>query len=288
MSTQKHGTKGQLYVVATPIGNRDDLSPRAISLLQQVTLILAEDTRHSGKLLKYAAVSTPLHAFHEHNEQQQVTTIMDKLHQGQDIALISDAGTPLISDPGYRLISAAHDHHINVVPIPGPCALIAALSAAGLSSASFSFYGFLPAKQAARKTALTALVNEVQTLIFYEAPHRIVDMLMDIEAVFGPRRLVSIARELTKQFETIKRGPIAELLDWIKADPNQQRGEFVVLIEGCDTTQKDSVTLTLEAILSPLLAALPLKQAVDLAVKITGVKKNSLYNLALTLNSCID
>jgi len=269
-----------LYIVATPIGNLSDISERAVQILKQVDLIAVEDTRHSGKLLQHSGVSTPMQALHEHNEAKKVEQLIELLTAGKSIALISDAGTPLISDPGYQLVKAAIDAGIKVSPVPGASALIAALSASGLPSDAFIFEGFLPNKSASRLKKLEALADESRTLIFYEAPHRIIDCLEDMQQVFGAERVAVVARELTKTFETIKKDSLENLLNWIKADSNQQRGEFVLLIQG---QEKAATTINAEAerILDILLQELPLKQASQLAARITGIKKNTLYELAL-------
>jgi len=269
-----------LYIVATPIGNLSDISERAVQILKQVDLIAVEDTRHSGKLLQHSGVSTPMQALHEHNEAKKVEQLIELLAAGKSIALISDAGTPLISDPGYQLVKAAIDAGIKVSPVPGVSALIAALSASGLPSDAFIFEGFLPNKSASRLKKLEALADESRTLIFYEAPHRIIDCLEDMQQVFGAERVAVVARELTKTFETIKKDSLENLLSWIKADSNQQRGEFVLLIQG---QEKAATTVNAEAerILDILLQELPLKQASQLAARITGIKKNTLYQIGL-------
>jgi len=269
-----------LYIVATPIGNLSDISERAVQILKQVDLIAVEDTRHSGKLLQHSGVSTPTQALHEHNEAKKVKQLIELLAAGKSIALISDAGTPLISDPGYQLVKAAIDAGIKVSPVPGASALIAALSASGLPSDAFIFEGFLPNKSAGRLKKLEALADESRTLIFYEAPHRIIDCLEDMQQVFRAERVAVVARELTKTFETIKKDSLENLLSWIKADSNQQRGEFVLLIQG---QEKAATTVNAEAerILDILLQELPLKQASQLAARITGIKKNTLYQIGL-------
>ncbi len=271
---------GTLYIVATPIGNLSDISERAIQILKEVDLIAVEDTRHSGKLLQYIGISTPMLALHEHNENKKVQNIVDKLSAGTNIALISDAGTPLISDPGYHLVKGALEADISVSPVPGPSALIAALSVSGLPSDAFIFEGFLPNKSSGRLKKLETLAKESRTLIFYEAPHRIVACVQDMLEVFGAQRVAVIARELTKTFETIKNDSLENLLAWVKADTNQQRGEFVVLVQG---QEKDKTVVDSEAefILNTLMQELPLKQASQLAAKITGIKKNTLYQIGL-------
>ncbi|MDG2089600.1 MAG: 16S rRNA (cytidine(1402)-2'-O)-methyltransferase [Gammaproteobacteria bacterium] len=269
-----------LYIVATPIGNLSDISERAVQILKEVDLIAVEDTRHSGKLLQHIGVSTPMLALHEHNEDKKVQQLIEKLSLGKSIALISDAGTPLISDPGYQLVKAALSADIKVSPVPGPSALVTALSASGLPSDSFIFEGFLPNKSTSRLKKLESLVDESRTLIFYEAPHRIVACLQDMQEVFGAERKAVIARELTKTFETIKNESLENLITWIEADTNQQRGEFVLLIQG---KEKEASTVDKEAefILETLMQELPLKQASQLAAKITGIKKNTLYQIGL-------
>ncbi len=273
---------GVLYVVATPIGNLDDISARALRTLSEVALIAAEDTRHSSRLLQHFGISTPLQACHEHNEREQGGRFLARLQAGEDIALISDAGTPLISDPGYHLVRQARAAGIRVVPIPGTCALIAALSAAGLPSDRFIFEGFLPAKAAARRTRLALLREEPRTLIFYEAPHRILECVEDMQAIFGGERLALLGRELTKTFETLKGLPLAGLREWIAADSNQQRGECVLLLAGWEAPPGEpAVGAEALRVLDLLLAELPLKRAAALAAEITGVRKNLLYQAAL-------
>ncbi|KPA95702.1 MULTISPECIES: 16S rRNA (cytidine(1402)-2'-O)-methyltransferase [Pseudomonas] len=273
---------GSLYVVATPIGNLDDISARAMKVLREVALIAAEDTRHSLRLLQHFGINTPLAACHEHNERDEGSRFIAKLQAGEDVALISDAGTPLISDPGYHLVRQARAAGIKVVPVPGACALIAALSAAGLPSDRFIFEGFLPAKAAGRRSRLEQLREEPRTLIFYEAPHRILECLQDMEAVFGAERPALLARELTKTFETLKGLPLAELRSFVEADSNQQRGECVVLVAGWSAPEGDeAVGAEAMRILDLLLKEMPLKRAAALAAEITGVRKNLLYQVAL-------
>jgi len=270
-----------LYVVATPIGNLDDISQRAIDTLKQVDLIAAEDTRHSSKLLKHFNIATKMMSLHDYNEAQQTQQILQKLKQGKSIALISDAGTPLISDPGYHLVSEIRKAKIEVVPIPGACAMIAALSVSGLPSDRFRFEGFLPAKQHARLEYLKNLKTETATLIFYESPHRILKSLQDMITIFGGDRRVVIARELTKKFETVYDDTLQNLLQWFIDHSEQQCGEFVILVHG-ETKQKTAeITEKDIEILNILLEELSVKQAAHLAAKITGKKKNALYKLAL-------
>ncbi|WP_435605957.1 16S rRNA (cytidine(1402)-2'-O)-methyltransferase [Pseudomonas knackmussii] len=272
---------GTLYVVATPIGNLDDISVRAQRTLREVALIAAEDTRHSLRLLQHFGIETPLAACHEHNEREQGGRFLARLLAGDDVALVSDAGTPLISDPGYHLVRQARAAGIAVVPVPGPCALIAGLSAAGLPSDRFIFEGFLPAKTVGRRSRLEALREEPRTLIFYEAPHRLLECLQDMAEVFGEERQAVLARELTKTFETIKGIPLGELRDWVAADSNQQRGECVLLLAGWEAPEAEGVDSESLRVLDLLLAELPVKRAAALAAEITGVRKNLLYQAAL-------
>lgn len=273
---------GTLYVVATPIGNLDDISARALAVLRDVALIAAEDTRHSARLMQHFGISTPLAACHEHNEREHGGRFLARLQAGEDVALISDAGTPLISDPGFHLVRQVRAAGIAVVPVPGACALIAGLSAAGLPSDRFIFEGFLPAKGAARRARLEQVKEESRTLIFYEAPHRILECVEDMLAVFGDERQAVLARELTKTFETIKGLPLVELHEWIAADGNQQRGECVVLVSGWQAPEGEhAVGAEALRVLDLLLGELPLKRAAVLAAEITGVRKNLLYQLAL-------
>lgn len=272
-----------LYVVATPIGNRADITQRALEVLGSVAQVLAEDTRHSGALLRSLGISTPLLSLHEHNEQAQVDGVLARLREGHDLALVSDAGTPLISDPGYRVVRAARQAGIAVVPVPGPSALITALSVAGLPTDRFVFEGFLPAKAAARRAHLQTLITETRTLVFYEASHRIQECLADLAEVFGAQREAVIARELTKTFEQVQSGSLAELNSWLAADANRQRGEFVVLLAGAPAAPETEISAETRRVLEILLRDLPVKQAAALAAEITGARKNALYQLALEL-----
>lgn len=277
-----NSTAGVLYVVATPIGNLEDISARALRVLREVALIAAEDTRHSARLLQHFGIATPLAACHEHNERDEGGRFIGRLLAGEDVALVSDAGTPLISDPGYHLVRQARAAGVRVVPVPGACALVAALSAAGLPSDRFIFEGFLPARQAARRARLEHLREESRTLIFYEAPHRILECLQDLEAVFGDDRPAVLGRELTKTFETLKGLPLTELRAWVEADSNQQRGECVLVVGGWQAPEgDDAVDADARRVLQLLLAELPLKRAAAIAAQITGVRKNLLYQLAL-------
>jgi 16S rRNA (cytidine1402-2'-O)-methyltransferase len=271
-----------LYIVATPIGNLNDISRRALQVLKAVTLIAAEDTRHSRKLLTHYGIEARLFALHEHNEPFAAEKLLKTLLGGDDVALVSDAGTPLISDPGFYLVRAARQAGIRVVPLPGPSACIAALSVAGLPTDRFVFEGFLPARSAARKQRLSELASEKRTLVFYESSHRICESLADMAENMGSERQATVARELTKTFETIKDGNLAELIDWVQADSNQQKGEFVVVLQGAPARSSE-IDETVEQVLTVLLAELPLKQAASLAAKITGLPKNRLYEAGLAI-----
>lgn len=270
-----------LYLVATPIGNLGDITQRAISVLSQVDIIAAEDTRHSQRLLSHFGIKAKLMAYHEHNEDKVTPKLLDELEAGKSIALISDAGTPLISDPGYRLVAQAHDRAVSVVPVPGVCAAIAALSTAGLATDSFSFEGFPPAKQGARLHFFEQFVTQKQTMIFYVSCHRIVETLKDMQTVFGGTRRVGFAREITKTFETIKRMELSELVDFVEADDNQRKGEIVLVVEGDLAVHEKGAQI--DHYLSILLDELPVKQSVSLVVKLTGENKNDVYKRALEL-----
>jgi len=274
---------GVLYVVATPIGNLEDWSPRAVATLRAVRVIAAEDTRHSGRLLQHFDIATPMLALHDHNEGARALALVERLQAGEDVGLISDAGTPLISDPGYRLVAAVQEAGIRVVPIPGACAAIAALSAAGLPSDRFVFEGFLPAKSRARRDRLQQLSAEHRTLIFYEAPHRLAECLADMVAELGEKRRIALAREISKTFETIRQLALGEMLAWVQRDPDQQRGESVLVLAGAPEQVGDEAWREAERVLGLLLAELPLKQAAALAADITGLKKNALYERALQI-----
>jgi 16S rRNA (cytidine1402-2'-O)-methyltransferase len=274
---------GTLYIVATPIGNLEDMTPRALRTLSEADLIAVEDTRHSAKLLRHFGVGTKTEAIHEHNERSQVPRLVEILKGGKSIAFITDAGTPLVSDPGFHLVRAARQAGIRVVPVPGACAAIAALSAAGLPSDRFVFEGFPPAKSAARRAVFEKLREESRTLIFYESPHRILESLKDMTEVFEPGREAVLARELTKRFETMHAGSLEELLEWAGRDADQQLGEFVILIHGAPRAEREVVDEETVRVLKILLDELPVSQAAALAARITGLKKNKLYEYALTL-----
>lgn len=267
---------GCLWVVATPIGHRDDISARAIETLRKVALIAAEDTRHSRPLMLQHNIGTPLVALHEHNEREAVASIVRRLEQGESVALISDAGTPLISDPGFRLVRAAREAGIRCVPVPGACAAIAALSVAGLPSDRFVFEGFLPPKSAARRSRLEELAGDPRTLIFYESSHRIVESLTDMRDVFGAEREAVLARELTKLFETVIGEPLSQLLERVTEDPNQQRGECVVLVAGRGD-DADAKLAEGRRVFAILREELPPAKAAKLAAAISGAPRKQLY-----------
>lgn len=275
--------QGILYVVATPIGNLGDITLRALETLKTVDVIAAEDTRHTSGLLAHFGISKKLIAVHQHNEQQSASKLLPFLQAGQNIALVTDAGTPAISDPGALVVKAVRDAGVKVVPIPGASAVIAALSASGIADGGFYFYGFLPASAAQRRKALAALKALPTTLVFYEAPHRIVACVEDVFETLGERN-ITFCRELTKTFETIYTCPASRASSWLQADVNQQRGEFVLLVEAAPA-QEEGLPAQAQDVLRLLLNELPLKQAVKLATEITGAKKNDLYELALTLKN---
>ncbi len=273
---------GALYVVATPIGNLEDISARALRVLREVNCIAAEDTRHTGQLLRHFGIETPLLSLHEHNEHARLERIIARLREGQTLALVSDAGTPLISDPGFPLVRELRRQGLKVIPVPGPSSLLAALSVAGLPTDRFVFEGFLPAKSAARRERLRVLAAEERTLVFLEASHRIAEMLADLAAVFGAERPAVVARELTKRFEEVRGASLSELTTWLEADPNRGKGEFVVLTQGAPVAS-EADTPEIRRLLTALLSELPVSRAVVVAAKLTGLRKKPLYDLALTL-----
>jgi 16S rRNA (cytidine1402-2'-O)-methyltransferase len=276
---------GTLYVVATPIGNLSDLSPRAAATLEDCDLIAAEDTRHTGILLKHFQINTPQLSLHDHNEAARAAEIIAMLREGKSVALVSDAGTPAISDPGFELVRAAAAAGFNIIAIPGPCAAIAALSIGALPTDRFCFEGFLPARGTARKLRLKSLEAEPRTLVIYESPHRVRETLEDCVTAFGEARAATVVREATKLHETTYRGPLRELLDKSSTDADFSRGEIVLLIGGAaETADGDSEAKSrLDKVLIALLAELPLKQAARLAAQITGARDNEVYKRALFL-----
>lgn len=279
--TPNASNKAVLYLVATPIGNLSDMVPRAVSVLQSVDAIAVEDSRHSGKLLQHFNISKPLIPYHDHNERDAAERILQLLQQNKRVALISDAGTPAIADPGYRLVRLAHQHGVRVESVPGPCAAITALAGSGLPSDRFLFNGFLPAKTQARKTALDALAHESATMIFYEAPHRLADTVRDMHEIFGGEREVCLARELSKTYETLWLTTLAELDKGIAEKRVEERGEIVLVVAGNPAAAVDNQEA--DRILQVLLVELPVKQASALASQITGVSKRELYQRALAL-----
>lgn len=283
MNDLKMNGQGLLYVVATPIGNLSDMTLRAIETLKTVDVIAAEDTRHTSGLLSHFGISKKLIAVHEHNEQQSAEKLLAQLKNGENIALVTDAGTPGISDPGAIVVKIVREAGIKVVPIPGVSAVITALSASGIVQNGFYFHGFLPASGASRRKMLEYLKSQTVTLVLYEAPHRILECVEDLAKVLGENRKITFCRELTKAFETIYTCVLSEASVWLQADPNQQRGEFVLLIEAAPIVEAQEISIETQRILKCLLAELPLKQAVALATEITKLKKNDLYEFALTL-----
>jgi len=274
---------GTLFIVATPIGNLDDITFRAFEVLKSVDFVLAEDTRHSKKLLSHLDISKPIRAFHEHNEREKTKAIISEIYSGKSIALISDAGTPLISDPGYFLVAQAKKEGLKVVPIPGPTALITALSASGLASDSFTFLGFLPSKQTARVKLLIGLVGRTETIIFYESPKRVLATLTDMQTIFGDSREVCLAKELTKAFETIHTGSIPNLIEYLTIDQNHQKGEFVILISATNKIDLAEAEIQLDSLLPILCAEMSTSKAAKIAAKITGIDKKKCYKKAMDL-----
>lgn len=277
---------GLLYVVATPIGNLDDLSERALQILSKVDLVAAEDTRHTGRLLQHLGLSKQMMALHDHNERGRVAKILEVLGEGRQVALVSDAGTPLISDPGYIVVREVRAAGFRVSPIPGPCALVAALSVAGLPTDRFLFAGFLPAKGSGRRSALTELSVETATLVFYESPHRITDLMADLVTVFGADRECVLGRELTKTFETFYAGSAEAVLAQLQGDPNGARGEFVVMVHGAAPLPPGAgASLDTDKLLGLLIKELPVKKAARIAAEVSGLGKNKLYQRALEMKA---
>lgn len=271
---------GILYVVATPIGNLADITERAKTVLSAVDVIAAEDTRHTGRLLQHLGITNKLISLHEYNERQRTSTLIKMMSNGKNVALVSDAGTPLISDPGFHLVREVRAAGYAIIPIPGACAIVAALCVSGMATDRFAFEGFLPAKRAARQKILETLVNESRSLVFYESTHRIVECLEDMKASFGASRSITIARELTKTFETIHSDSLENILSWMADDSNQKRGEFVIIVSG-NQNQRPAETVESDRIVDILAAKLPLSQASSLAAEITGEQKKELYQRAI-------
>lgn len=278
-SAKTNAVPGTLYVVATPIGNLRDLSPRAADILGSVTLIAAEDTRHTRQLLQMFGIEARLTALHEHNEAARADTLLEAVRSGESLAVVSDAGTPLISDPGFNLIAAAREQGVPVVAIPGACAAIAALSIAGLPTDRFAFEGFLAAKSAARRAQLQSLSTEARTLLFYEAPHRIAETLRDMVDMLGGERSASLSRELTKRFETTYRGTLVQLAQQAASDADMARGEIVLVVAGA-TSGRAAMPLDVQKMLRVLASELAPAQAAKLTAKITGIGRAELYELA--------
>ncbi|HHE9998005.1 TPA: 16S rRNA (cytidine(1402)-2'-O)-methyltransferase [Haemophilus influenzae] len=273
---------GILYIVATPIGNLQDITQRALETFAQVDLIAAEDTRHSGLLLSHYGIKKPFFALHDHNEQEKAHILVEKLKQGSNIALISDAGTPLISDPGFHLVRQCREAGIQVVPLPGACAAITALCASGIASDRFCFEGFLPAKSKARKDKLENIAEEDRTLIFYESTHRILDTLEDMQSVLGEERYMVLAREMTKTWETITGNTIKNLREWLLEDPNRTKGEMVLIVEGKPKSDNnDEISPQAVKALELIAEELPLKKAAAIVAELYGYKKNALYQFGL-------
>ena len=274
---------GILYIVATPIGNLSDITIRAVEILKKVDAVLAEDTRHTKKLFDHYEIDSPLVAFHEHNENEKVDYILAQIGSGKSLALVSDAGTPLISDPGYNLVLEAKKNGISVVPIPGPSALIAALSSSGIECSNFTFFGFLPSKQSARLRLLKTKKSLNETIVFYESPKRILAALMDMLEVFGEKRQVCLAKEITKSFETILNDNLVNLIEYLTSDSSHQKGEFVIIISPVNKVDLDEAQVQLEKILPILCAEMGASQAAKLAAKITGIDKKHCYKRAINL-----
>lgn len=281
---QESDATGTLYIVASPIGNLEDMSPRGVSVLMKVDMIAAEDTRHSRRLTEHFGVATRLVSLHEFNERDKASTIVARLEAGEHVALVSDAGTPLISDPGYHLVKAARQAGIRVVPVPGACAITVALSAAGLPTDRFCFEGFLPAKKGQRRKALLQLQQEARTLVFYESPHRILESVQDMAEVLGGDREAVLARELTKQYESFYSGSLSALGELLAQDENHRRGEFVVMLRGSDGEQP-SGDFDADTLFAELLEDLPLKKAAAILARMTGKPRKLWYDRGLAMKA---
>lgn len=274
---------GKIYIVATPIGNLNDITLRAIETLKKVDLILAEDTRHANILLQHYQIHTPCESFHAHNEQKKTERYLNMVQKGTQLALISDAGTPLICDPGYPLIQQAQNLNIPIIPIPGACALICALSAAGVPTDKFSFYGFPPAKTQARQNFFQQLTTHLETSIFYESTHRIIESLEDLKSVLGPDTIITLAKELTKNYEQFQNQSIEKIIEWLQQDPKRTKGEFVIIIPAREKTiPKDE---DIKACIKTLLQHVGAKQAAQIAHDLLHIPKNKLYQIALKLQN---
>ena len=274
---------GDLYVVATPIGNSSDISARALAILREVDAVLAEDTRHTRRFLAFHGIETRLDPLHDHNERRMATRVVRRLGKGESLAMVCDAGTPLISDPGLHVVRRVRESGALVVPIPGPCALVCALSASGLPTDRFAFEGFLPARRAARRRRLEALRREPRTLVFYEAPHRVEATLADLSETFGGERDSALAKELTKRHEKIRSGTLDDLREWLLSEEDHARGEFVILVSGSREEDSSSLRVDDRILLIELLKELPVKRAVEIASRLTRGERNRLYRLALEI-----
>lgn len=276
---------GILYVVATPIGNLSDITERAVRVLATADIVAAEDTRHSKPLLRRCGARARLVSLHDHNERDRTPGLIGALRQGASVALISDAGTPLISDPGFRLVTAAWDAELRVCPIPGPSAFLAALSVAGVPTDRFAFEGFPPSRTAARRKWFDRLAHEERTMVLYESPRRLCECIEDMRDTFGDGRTAVIARELTKTFETVRRGRLDELAHWVAADADQQRGEIVIVLAGAEVAPSEALNIEVREIVGVLLRHLPVRDAVRAAVELTGLPRNSLYAIAVRMKT---
>lgn len=274
---------GVLYIVATPIGNLEDITVRAEKVLASVDFVAAEDTRHSGRLLQALTINKPMVALHDHNERDRAESVLDRIVAGENAALVSDAGTPLISDPGYVLVRRARERGLRVIPVPGACALVAALSVAGLPTDRFIFVGFLPAKRSGRQAVLDGLKSETATLVFYESPHRIIDMVDDVANVLGAEREMAVMRELTKTFETFYGGGARDVHQQLVGDANATKGEFVVMVRGAEVVPEQLPGVDVDKMLQLLCGELPVKKAARIGAELTGMSRNELYQRALEL-----
>ncbi len=277
--------RSALYIVSTPIGNLNDMSDRGKQVLADVNLIAAEDTRHSKRLLNHFGITTPMVAYHEYSDEKHAEILMDRVVGGESIALISDAGTPLVSDPGFTLVKKAHEKGVGVVPVPGACAFVAALTVSGLPSDRFSFEGFLPAKESGRRSCLERLKEASQTQIFYEAPHRIVASIRTMLEVYGPERQAVLARELTKTFETVKKLPLKALYNWVVSDANQQKGEIVVVVDGLKKVKVEVLSESCMSLAALLAEELPPKKASNIVAAHFNCSKKSVYDYILDLKA---
>ncbi len=279
------GKAGKLYVVATPIGHREDITLRALRVLREVDVVAAEDTRHTRALLAHHGIRRALVSLHEHNEAQRTPELVRKLCRGTNIALVSDAGTPLISDPGFRLVRVAHEHGVEVVPVPGPSSVVAALCVAGLPTDRFVFEGFLPPRSRRREARLIELATQTRTMVFFESTHRIVDSIDAMTRAFGPRREATLATEMTKLFEAVRRDDLEGLGRWLREVPERCKGEFVIVVRGCEPVEDEPLGELERRLVETLVAVLPMRQVAELGATITGRPRNVLYRYALSVAS---